>query len=352
MTIQQEIDAARKKIGPAADDDYVLLPEEHAKTYADSGLAGIFMGSEAKSVIQRYRLRDTEAIDAQNRFKRVSALANASLFLATGASSSIMVFALVIEEPFAYTTGAAIAGFALAAVAGVCLTMIRGGKLLEAWMRHRSEAEMLRIRYFKLVTSAAAREDMPTPLSLMILEYFRRYQVEIQVAYYRVKGQRHSSAARTALVVSAVAMGAVTLANASAGVLVAVDEKWAALAALALIAQALATSGSNSEALNQDARNAERYDRIYHSLADLAGRLDEVRMSVAHGDKAIVASFVDAFHEGLSAENRQWTEDLGNIGSAVDKLGEQLESIRAKLGDPDARSDGDAEAEREPANGE
>ena len=64
-----------------------------------------------------------------------------------------------------------------------------------------------------------------------------------------------------------------------------------------------------------------------------AGRLDEVRAAVAGGDLEVLDGFVDAVHEGLSAEHRQWTEDVGQIGSAIDKLSEKRESVQSGLSD-------------------
>ena len=107
---------------------------------------------------------------------------------------------------------------------------------------------------------------------------------------------------------------------------------------MALVVQSFATSTSNSESLNQDGRNAERYKRVYSNLAHLAGQMDEVRTAVAAGDLEVLDGFVDAVHEGLSAEHRQWTEDIGQIGSAVDKLSEKLKSVQSDLSDGDKKA--------------
>jgi hypothetical protein len=338
MNTKEKIQSAIEQIGEGAPTDYVLVPEQHADMVNNDDLRRILKGSLVGAVVKQYRDTDTAAILAQRRLKNYSSLANVSLFLATGASSLIMVFSLLITEPLVYTTSAALAGFAFAAIAAFCLNMIRSGQMLEGWMKERAEAEMHRLRFFKLVTSQAADADPDSNLPLVLLEYFRRFQLDIQIAFYRERGRQHAGAAHRKLVWGASALGLVSLLNAAAGLLTNYALQWSALAAVALVVQSFATSTSNSESLNQDGRNAERFKRVYRNLANLAGRLDEVRSAVAAGDLGMLDSFVDAVHEGLSAEHRQWTEDIGQIGSAVDKLSEKLKNVRSDLGGGDKKA--------------
>jgi len=338
MNAADKIQSAIEQIGDGTPTDYVLIPEQHSDMVDNGDLSRILKSSLAEAAVKQYRDSDTAAIDAQRRLKNYSSLANISLFLAAGASSLIMVFGLLITKPQVYTTSAALAGFAFAAIAAICLSVIRSGRMLELWMKERAEAEMHRLRFFKLVTSQAADADSDSNLPLVLLEYFRRFQLDIQFAYYRGRGQQHANAARRTLVWGASALGLVSLLNAAAGLLTNIAVQWSALAAVALVVQSFATSTSNSESLNQDGRNAERYKRVYSNLAHLAGQMDEVRTAVAAGDLEVLDGFVDAVHEGLSAEHRQWTEDIGQIGSAVDKLSEKLKSVQSDLSDGDKKA--------------
>ena len=157
------------------------------------------------------------------------------------------------------------------AFAGVCLNRIRSGELLQQWMRNRAEAETRRLYYFDLVTGDRPQANIsPTiPLPLLQLEYFRRFQLDVQITFYDVRGQQHAQAASKALSLSTWALGGIALLNGLAGAFGWVDPKWAAIAGIALVAQAFASMVTNTEAVNQDRRNAERYERARCVLAKL-----------------------------------------------------------------------------------
>jgi hypothetical protein len=76
--------------------------------------------------------------------------------------------------------------------------LIKSRRYYENWQTKRGEAEFLRRRLFEDVmdTDVAASPGSALPLRLK-LEYFRRYQLELQREYYKVKGGiHHVSAAR------------------------------------------------------------------------------------------------------------------------------------------------------------
>lgn len=76
------------------------------------------------------------------------------------------------------------------------------GSLLQEWHRARGEAEALRRTYFVGVMNAmpiqATPPDAPArdvPLLLQKLEYFRRFQICVQMAYYRRRGEANRTGA-------------------------------------------------------------------------------------------------------------------------------------------------------------
>lgn len=140
-------------------------------------------------------------------------------------------------------------------VAAVWLNQIGSGKLLEQWMTKRAEAESHRLRYFSRVSEQSGDPET----RLLQLEYFRRYQLDVQRTYYLDRSRDHQAAATRAVTMGSWSMGGVALANG----LVLQGVEWAGIAALGVAAQALSSLVTNREAANQDTRNSERYERIW-----------------------------------------------------------------------------------------
>lgn len=208
---------------------------------------------------------------------------------------------------------------------------IRDGRLLETWMTRRAEAESERLRYFELVTGAEPPLDEP----LLMLEYFRRYQLDVQRAYYGKRGRQHRSEADRALSRASAGMAVGGIASGVAGVLaVALSPVWTALAGLGLAGQALGSTAEQGEATAQNRRNAERYDRTRDALDHLYAKLDRVRDALADGDLPSLQAYVESVHEQLSLEHRQWLEEIGTASHAVDRLEKLLEKHAPDVPDP------------------
>ena len=140
----------------------------------------------------------------------------------------------------------------------------------------------------------------------------------------------------TEIVVGALALSAFTIGmagffNAAAGMLGAWRPEYAAIAALAVVAQSVASKIASGEAISQDARNGERYRRTRKSLTGLAGKLDEVRAAVARGNDKALAAFVESVHEQLSLEHRQWVETAKGADAATQRLLSELEKTQAQF---------------------
>jgi hypothetical protein len=177
---------------------------------------------------------------------------------------------------------------------------------------------------------------------LLQLEYFRRYQLDVQRAYYDGRGKQHRRAAAQNLSVRAfLALGG-TVATGVAGIAgIFGPQKLAivGLAALAVIAAALGSYAMSHESLNQDARNGERYEKTFESLSALHERLDDVRAAVAAGDFAVLGAFVKAVNEELSLEHRQWLAQSERWGSALTQLEKRLESAKKSTDDDPASAE-------------
>lgn len=341
MNRDELIKTAKEAIGEGQLDDYVLAPKNHADLLGPKApaLASILRKSEFNAVAGQYERKDAEAKEAQTIFRKTANRANWAVFVTVCLSA-----ALLITGPL--TSGGV--GKSLLVVLGSCgigsgalgamwLFRIREGKLLETWMAARAGAETARLSYFDLVTSAQdAGEVSVIPLPLLQLEYFRRYQLDIERAFYKNRRRDHRSAADKMLTVSAFAVALGSLATGLGGLLgAAANPRWVSIAGLGAIAAALSAFASAKEALGQDRRNEERYGRALDALDSLAGKLDQVRNSAAAGAREPMQQFVAAVHEQVSLEHRQWLGTAENTQASLARLEDALTNAREKLAKPD-----------------
>lgn len=324
------IQEAIRVIGPSDDDDYVLTPSEHADRYRDASpeLAKLLESSAVRVIAERYERLDERALELQGAFEGTSSRARNAVFW-TGVSSAVLLAGGGLSGVIAPTvrillTSVAGAGAVVTgALARMWIKRIKEGRLLERWMAARADAETERLRYFESITAGTDSVD-----PILLLEYFRRFQLDVQRAYYRNRGVDHRRAADRALNRGSIAVAGGAAASGLAGVLSVFQPAWTALAAVGLTGQAWASTVTNEEATAQSRRNAERYDRTGVTLDRIYERLDEVRTAVAGGDTAVLSEFVETVHEQLSLEHRQWQEEMHVAGTAIGRL-EQLLSKHA-----------------------
>lgn len=337
------IEKAGAAIGDGDQDDYVIAPTRHADALQESApaLARILRRSELTTISRAYEEKDEEAIQAQRVFKQTAGRANWAVFATTCVGAL-----LLMSTPVAGSAGNTVqiilgaCGIVSGALGSMWLFKIREGHLLERWMTARAGAETRRIRYFDLATTmpahgpdvsdtaGSAHGDIPLPL--LQLEYFRRYQLQVQRAYYRRRSEHHRRASDKMLGVSAVAIATASVATGLGGLLGgALDSRWIAIAGFAVIATGLAGFAAAKEAVNQDRRNMERFRRTLETLDGLAAKLDAVRKAAASGDREPVIQFVAAVHEQLSLEHRQWLEASENTTTTLAKLEASLAELKS-----------------------
>ncbi len=333
------VHSARTIVGEHEASDYLLRPKEHAALFKTSApdLAALLGMEKPTAIAKQYLHRAGQAKDAQKSFKRTAAAANIAIMI-SAVTSALLMAAQILSAPS--TDGAAplapgltlfvlplgVISAVAAAVATAALFVTRSGNLLESWMGKRALAETARLAYFSALTS----DPKPAALDLLTLEYFRRFQCDAQDAFFDQRGEAHRRSSRRTLwiavagvFVSALA-GAFGVANVAAG-------QTTALAAIAVIGAAVSAYAAAREAMTQDSRNAERYDRTLEALRGLVGtRLDDVRAAVAGGDHAPLVEFVSAVNEQLSLEHRQWLESGEATKEGLAKLDAALEAAGKK----------------------
>ena len=324
----EAIAKAIEVIGEQERTDYLLDLAAHTRSYDKTApeLVTQVKRSEVKVTAEEYTRLDDMALKAQRNYKRTAGVANWAIFLAAVTSASLPVLKSFPNALLAVGVIAVIAG----ALAGALLHKLNSGHMLKRWMGLRAEAETQRLRYFNQM----ARPTSPfcRSAALLQLEYFRRYQLDVQRIYYRTRGGQHSDKANGTLHIGSVGVffGAVSSAVASGAGFVKPETYLTSLALLGVAGAALASLANSRESISQDQRNSERYERTAQALNGLYGRLDEVREGVAGGDAQLLQEFVEAVHEQLSLEHRQWLENMQEEGGATGRLAERLEALKPK----------------------
>ena len=159
---------------------------------------------------------------------------------------------------------------------------------------------------------------------VLFCEFFRRYQNNIQLNFYRGRSSQHFDAAQRTSRIASVGAVISFLGAGGLGFLgVYLDKMWS-LAALGAIGTAVSLYASRREELNMDVRNSERYDRTWHALKEIDGNHDDVVLAIVNGNVRLLIPYVKAIHEQLSLEHRQWLGDGENIRSSMQTLKELL----------------------------
>ena len=334
MGSEELIESAETAIGVGETGDYSLTLATHTASLEAKApaLCKILHGSRLKTSASEFERKDLEARKAQSVFQKVAGKANWAVFVTSCLSAALLMAVAFDSKAQGLFVTLGCCGIVSGALGTMWLFEVRQGNLFQTWMNRRARAEVERLNYFELATQA--KEDSQgseIPLQLLQLEYFRRYQLEVQRKYYLQRTQDHKKAADRMLTLSAYAAGLGALAIGFAGILGGVlGPKWACLAGFATVASALSTFASTREALSQDRRNEELYSKTNDALVELEGKLDEVRDAAAKGDRESLKQFVAAVHEQLSLEHKQWLDAAENTQASLANLDKALAEAKSK----------------------
>jgi hypothetical protein len=279
---------------------------------------------------RRYEQANEAAGAAQQRFKGQARNANLAVLVATALGAVITAVGVLDKGPngggSTIVMICGVLGGLVGALGAMWLGRIKEGELLAEWMTNRAQAETARIEYFDKVTVVRPGDD-PTLASLQ-LEYFRRYQLEVQLAYYRGRGMKHQEAARATVASRMWAVFIASGANGLAGLLSTKQVNFSALASVGVIATGCGAYLTTAGATNQDGRNAERYARTHDTLSHLQDRLDEVRDALGAGQLDALPAFVKAVNDEISLEHRQWLDERNRYAGAIQELEQKLVSLQ------------------------
>jgi uncharacterized membrane protein HdeD (DUF308 family) len=326
------IERAVQAVGPDRPQEHLLAPTLHAEALAGPApaLARLLRTAKMETLARQYERLDRQADTAQKKFKRAMTWANRALLLTTILGAAIMVVAILAPSWAKLSVIIGLVAVVSGGLASMSLFSVREGNLLEGWMSARAQAETTRLLYFSTLAQGDDDGTSDPPLGLLKLEYFRRHQLDVQIAYYAGRGEAHRRSADQTLLIGGLAVAAGAVAAGAAGVLAALDTRWAAAAALGVVGTAGAAFAATREAVNQDRRNAERYGRTLSALEILRGRLDEVRAGVVVGSQELLEEYVAAVHEQLSLEHREWLSGAESTRSAIGKLDETLGALQKR----------------------
>ncbi len=322
------VDDAIKAIGHAGAMDWDLKPETHAASLPEAAgpLKRILEGAILKDIINAYNQSDTTAKAAQTHYKRLARIAALTSFAAV-VLGGILLLPRHAPIPAYILTTASIIQVSLLVCSFVSSLTLAFSKPFNAWMHARAEAETARIGLFNAVL-AADEQPRSGELDLLPLqlEYLRRYQLNVQRAYYKLRGAQHARAVKRAGLIRIfglllVALAAVPLALRVIGpeltpeILQPVATYFSKspeaaqriVLAMSVVGGALQGALAAYALMSQDERNAARYLDTSQNLEDLAGRpLDEARAAASENDRESVLAFAALLHEQISSEHREW----------------------------------------------
>ncbi len=345
-------------IGIDAPTDWELKPETHAAKLGPEAepLKQILLKPSIKDIVAAYRKADDAAKHAQRIYKGLARLAAWTGFGAALIGAFVLMLALLFPVKVAITAAALVQAALLLISFGSSL-IIGSLKPFETWMLRRAEAENARLMLFNHVIAEPQQSSSGTmPLLPLQLEYFRRYQLDVQRLYYRGRGERHAAAARRAwwwrlIALLLVVLAAVPLIWSVQGsawmptFLVDLADRMPARTEIAqrvflglgIIAAALQGLLASLAVTSLDERNAARYRSTFDNLDMLSEEpLEEARAAAAavatDADEAArsardtVLAFVALVQDQISSEHREWIA-LRKVAPDL----ERLKSLRLSL---------------------
>jgi hypothetical protein len=338
---------AKTWIGDSVDGDSLDLARIAAAVPPEAvALCQILKSSKVSGLVRIRREASAIAAKAQRDFKRLSLAAIVGTAIATlssglllyGAGSDVSAPAPAITQaapatqPAAAPAGAGSSdtieqglvrwvkdhrsGIMIIQVisllaASIAAAVLGGLKLVERWAENRNKAEVLRREIFNEVLNQA-RDLVPSPLTTpdignpvsQALEFFRRYQHELQIRYYGKGIVRHEGWAGILTWLTAILAGVAAI----TGVIGGFGRTAMILSAFLGIAVPILLSAAQSwRATSRDSDKAEAYKKAKDALEVILLDVDTVRAKAALGDAAQVRTYVDSVHVIMTTESGGWS---------------------------------------------
>lgn len=195
-------------------------------------------------------------------------------------------------------------------VAAVAAGVLASSGLVERWTENRNKAELLRREVFnealklaqEMVPALLPGPDPRNPVA-QSLEFFRRYQHELQIGFYGKGTARHEKAAGILSWLTAILAGLAAI----SGVIGALGGSALVLSAFLGIAVPILLAAAQSwRATGRDSDKAAAYAKAKAALDDSLLNIGAVRAKAALADAAAVRAYIDGVHLIMTTENAAW----------------------------------------------
>lgn len=334
MQTFEKIEEIDRLIGQQDKDDWKVQPLQFPNTLKENSpqLAAFLNDSQYVEKANRFEQCDAEAVEYQARFKQRARHVSIAIFVSAVATA--LLAALPIWADNTSLTNiirhiSLVAGLLAFGASGIAIynnQMIGQLKLYDQWMTQRAKAEIARLTYFNEAAHHLLKEHKENSVLLMqFCSFFKRYQLALQQNYYQGRSKQHAISLKSTAKLGAIAAVIVAASSGASGLTGFIDSNAVNFAALGTIGVALTALASRFESINQDERNASRYKITGEALSKVAEKYSSVQKALAEGrDPKVLVQFVNAVHEQISLEHRQWTEDTADISSAYSELVETV----------------------------
>lgn len=310
----------RDMLGAPTPDDWKLEPSQHAARLEPkaAALKRVLEHSAIQAIMRRYDRYDDDAGVQQAGYKKYGRW---EIYLAAAAAilgGIILAMSDVPEDSpvFDYLRGGLLV-VQLVCAAGVVgmKHLLQAGKPFQAWQKSRSLAETARIELFETACGperdwADQQQADDYPLLPLQLEYFIRYQLMVQVIYYDKRGKQHQAASKRYASVGAIVIFIAAVAAGLGGFALELIDSVSVTSIAAMAAPVLLGVQTSLSRLNQDERNAARYEITHAHLERQRGKTSDIRQAAANGDAATVHAFIRDVNQVISVEHSEWINQL------------------------------------------
>lgn len=308
---------AKNAIGEYQPQDWHLDPREHAaRMNPEAGpLQRILEGAAPQVIIKQYEEANAKAQKFQTEYKHIGRLEIHLGSTAAILGAIVLYLATKTTSPWE-ALRQILLFFQVLCISGTVAAkyQLRNKKSFGHWQQFRTAAETARIELFETVCGLkndspkeAAGENELALLPLQ-LEYFLRYQLQVQLNYYRDRGAEHEAAAGKFVSRGTMITFIATVAAALGGMKADFGD-WVSVGAIAgLVAPVLLAAQTSLSRLNQDERNATRYGITYRHLQNYEKMIDTIRKAATADDSNTVHSYIRSVNELISIEHKEWTK--------------------------------------------
>ncbi len=309
--------AAIEAIGKSDSHDCKLRPADHLKDLSDEAapLKRLLERESVRAIVTAYEHASGEASAARDEYKHYQRLSVYAVAGATGCAALALFLQKSDAAPSLIAPAVEPIRVALLAVnASLTGLLVYAGHVLRRrglyrrWMGRRTATEHARIELFDAVLSAeeSPKSDAELPLLPLQLEYFRRYQLDLELDYYCRRGKEHRAAAAKWIGKSGKWMAAGATATALVGAGLNPGDLLAAASLFLLALPIVLTLQAQLSLVDQDERNGQRYEVTYERLLECKKDLDAAREAAVHGRREEVLAWAKRVNDEISVEHREW----------------------------------------------